>query len=83
MAAKEADEGFVLKLVDAVDEYVAYDSSDQRMQQFAEKLGEYEFLGIREIAGEATKAEDFIEFYPDEDALLKMVIELFYVPEGK
>ena len=66
-----------------MDEYVAYDSSNQRMQQFAEKLGEYEFLGIREIAGESQKAETFIEFYPDEDALLKMVIEMFYAPEGE
>lgn len=79
----EADDGFALKLVDAVDEYVAYDSSNQRMQQLAEKIGKYEFLGIQEIAGEAKKAEEFIEFYPDEDALLKMIVELFYVPEGE
>ena len=78
-ASAEADEGFLIKLVDKVDDYVVYDSSDLRMQKFAEKFGTYEFLGITNIEGEA-KTGEFMEFYPDEDALWKLVIEQFYVP---
>ena len=74
----EADEEFIIELVDAMDNYVVYDSSDQKMKQFAEKFDEYEFLGIREIEGESTLGEEFIEFYPDEDSVWEIVIELFY-----
>lgn len=83
LACNTADGEFALKLVDAVSEYVAYDSTNQRMQQFAEKLGEYEFLGIRELPGESQKTEEFMEFYPDEEALLELVVEVFYVPQDK
>lgn len=73
-----ADDEFVIKLVDTVDDYLVYDSSDHRMQKFAEKFDEYEFLGIREIRGESKLGEKFIEFYPDQDSILEIVIDLFY-----
>lgn len=73
-----ADDEFVIKLVDTVDRYLVYDSSDHRMQKFAEKFDEYEFLGIREIRGESKLGERFIEFYPDQDSILEIVIDLFY-----
>lgn len=79
-SAKEADEMFLVKLVDAVDDHVAYDSSDKKMQAFAEKFEAYEFLGITDIQGEA-KIGEFYEFYPNEDALWELVIEQFYVPK--
>lgn len=78
----ESDEGFVVTLGEAVDKYVAYDSSSQRMQKYAEKLKSYEFLGIVEIEGETKMGEEFVEFYPNEDLLLKLVIDLFYQPKG-
>jgi hypothetical protein len=64
-----------------MDKYVAYDSSDQKMQQFAEKFEEYEFLGIREMEGENKMGEKFVEFYPDEAAIWEIVIDLFYIPK--
>ena len=76
VAAKDADDTFLIQLVDAVDDYVAYDSSDKKMQTFAEKFGAYEFLGITELQGEA-KTGEFLEFYPDEDKLWEMVIAMF------
>ena len=76
-----ADEAFVYDLVQMTDAYLVYDSSDQKMQKFAEKFGEYEFLGIREIEGESRPGAEFMEFYPDEDALWEVVTDLFYVPK--
>jgi len=76
-----ADEGFIVELVDAVDDYVVYDSSDQRMQQLIEKFDEYEFLGIRELEGESKLGEEFVEFYPNEESVRKTVIDLFYTPK--
>lgn len=77
----EADEKFIIKLVDTMDDYVVYDSSNQKMQNLAEKFNKYEFLGIREIEGESKLGEEFIEFYPDEASILNTVIELFYTPK--
>ena len=74
----ESDEEFTIKLVDAVDEYVVYDSSDQRMQMYADKMETYTYQGIHEIAGESKVGEEFMEFYPNQESLYTTVIELFY-----
>ena len=76
-----ADGEFAVRLVDAIDEYVVYDSSNQKMQKLAEKFDTYEFLGLTDIAGETKLGEEFVEFYPNEDALWEMVINLFYTPK--
>ena len=77
----QADEEFALDMVTTMDDYLVYDSSDQKMQKLAEKFGEYEFLGIRKIAGESEVGAEFMEFYPDEDAVWELVIDLFYTPK--
>ncbi len=78
----ETDGQFLVKTVETLDDYVVYDSSDQRMMKFAEKFEDYEFLGIRELEGESKLGEEFIEFYPDEDSLNALVIDLFYTPKN-
>ncbi len=80
-ASIEADDGFLVKLVDTMDDYVVYDSSDQKMLKFAEKFDDYDFLGIREIEGESKLGEEFIEFHPDEESVWEIVIDLFYTPK--
>lgn len=74
------DQSFIVNFVDAVDDYVVYDTSDQRMQQLMQKFDEYEFLGIRELEGESKLGDEFVEFYPYEDSVRKNVIDLFYTP---
>ena len=78
LACMETDNEFIVKLADKMDEYVVYDSSDQRMQKYAEKIEAYQFLGTREIEGESKVGEEFMEFYPNQDNLYKTVIDLFY-----
>ena len=75
------DESFIIELVDTMDDYVVYDSSEQKMQKLAEKFREYEFIGIQELKGENRIGEEFVEFYVDEDAALATVVELFCVPK--
>lgn len=77
------DESFIITLVDAIDDYVVYDSSDQKMQKFMEKFDDYEFLGIKELEGESRMGEEFVEFYADETAARRMVIDLFYQPKDE
>ncbi len=74
----EADNSFIVDFVDTIDEYVVYDSSNHKMQQFAEKFDDYDFLGIREIEGESKPGEEFMEFHPDENSIWDIVIDLFY-----
>ena len=76
-----ADDEFLVKLVETMDDYIVYDSSDQRMLDFAEKFDDYEFLGIQEIEGESKLGEEFVEFYPNEDYIWSLVIDLFYAPK--
>ena len=59
-------------------DYIVSDRSVNQLQDLAEKVNEYEFLGSKEIKGESKMGKEFIEFYPDEKALEKLVIELFY-----
>lgn len=77
----EADDEFLVKFVDTIDDYVVYDSSDQKMLKFAEKFDDYEFLGTKEIKGESKLGEEFVEFYPDEESIWDIVIDLFYTPK--
>lgn len=81
LACMDNDETFALKMLDTIGEYVVYDSSNFRMQKIAEKLDEYEFMGIRQIEGESKLGEEFMEFYADEDSIWEIVIELFYTPK--
>jgi anionic cell wall polymer biosynthesis LytR-Cps2A-Psr (LCP) family protein len=74
----DADPEFAIRLADAVDEYVVYDSTNYRMQEFMKKFQEYEFTGIKELQGETVVGEQFMEFYPDEVLLQQTVIDLFY-----
>lgn len=76
------DENFIIELVDTMDDYVIYDSSDQKMQMLAEKFQQYQFMGIQELKGETHVGEEFMEYYVDEDAALATVVELFYVPKN-
>lgn len=74
----EADDTFVVTLFDAVDEYVVFDSSNKKMQKFAENFKEYEFLGIKDLEGEFKTGEEFMEFYPNEKSIKEVVLDLFY-----
>ena len=74
----KSDDEFLVKLVDTMDDYVVYDSSDKKMLKFAEKFEDYEFLGIREIKGESKIGEEFMEFYADEESIQEIVMDLFY-----
>lgn len=77
----EADESFIVKMIDTMDEYVVYDSSNQKLQKIAEKINGYEFVGIKDIEGESKMGEEYIEFYPNEDFVQQLVIDLFYTPK--
>lgn len=79
----ETDEQFIIKAIEQIDKYFVYDSSNKKMQTLAKKFEDYEFLGIRDIEGESKVGEEFMEFYPDEDSLWELTLELFYTQNTK
>lgn len=76
----EADDSFVLKLYDAVADYLVTDCTVDELSDFSESLAEYTLTGFVSPEGENIKNE-YTEFYPDGDKLEQLVIDLFCAPE--
>lgn len=75
------DGEFSLKLAEKLGSFVAYDSTESRLQTFAKKFDQYTFLGVKEIEGTAEVGEEFMEFTPDEASLEQTVMDVFYKPK--
>lgn len=79
LAKMEANSTWGAKTVGEVWEYLTTDLLTGGISDMADILAKYERGEILTIEGE-TKTTDFVEFYPNEDALKKQVIELFFEP---
>lgn len=60
-------------------DYIVSDRSITQLRDIADKIKEFEYKGTMDIKGTAEMGEEYIEFYPDETALEKMIIETFYL----
>jgi LCP family protein required for cell wall assembly len=74
----EADESFVVEATLEMSDYIVSDRSVTQLQELARKFSEYEFIGIESIEGESVVGDEFMEFYADEDSILKIVVDKFY-----
>jgi len=75
------DQSFVNTLVGAVSPMVVTDMNKGAMANLTSRAVEYELLPILTIDGEAVQGNGgFMEFYPDEESLQKVVLEAFYAP---
>lgn len=72
------DEKFIVESSHKMSEYLISDRSVTQLQTLAEKMSEYEFLGIRNIQGELVRGEQYMEFHPSENSLKGITTELFY-----
>ena len=81
----ENDSEFLSDAVLKISDYMESDCSATRLQSIGKRLKSYEFVGLKEIEGEAKTVESddgaHIEFYPNEDKLMQMVVGLFYEKE--
>ena len=78
------DGGFILNALLQVNDYMVSDCTVEELSQIGESLGKDQISEIRTVEGEATVGEEFMEFYPDEQALQDLVMDVFYefVREG-
>ncbi|MBO5248089.1 MAG: LCP family protein [Clostridia bacterium] len=75
------DPDFIVNTSLSVSEYLVSDRSVTQLQELVRKFNEYEFTGIRSMEGESRLGAEFIEFYPKESSIKKIVAELFYTPK--
>lgn len=73
-------EDFMLDVLEAISPYMTSDCTANQLSKLYDCIELYKNNGIQTIEGDAVKGEEYMEFYPDEDALKQQVIRLFYTP---
>lgn len=76
----EADGEFILSALTQVNEHMNSDCTAQQLAQLAEDIRTLPMERISTLEGEAVQGTNFMEFYVDEEALQRLVIEDFYEP---
>jgi len=72
------DDGFISASLIEVNEQMGSDCTVQQLSELAESLQEYQMERLTVLEGEAVETEKYIEFYPDEEALQRLIVEEFY-----
>ena len=73
------DTAIISRLFDGLDPYVVTSMSRGKTLNMANKASPYQVQPMLTLAGEHTVGADgFIEFHPDEDALIQLVLDIFY-----
>lgn len=81
LKAKEkmnADAAFALDLIADLSYYMVADQNLNGLSTLSGYLADYEYLGKVSIEGETKMGEVYREFYPDQDALKQLVMDIFY-----
>ena len=76
----QEQDDFVSKAALAMTDYLVSDCSGNKLEGLMTRLAEQRLDTILSPDGRLVQGERFMEFYPDEDHLLQIVIECFYEP---
>lgn len=80
LSAKMAvDDTFLLDVINQTSLYMISDCTANQLSRMYEQWGFYVDGGIKTIEGEAKTGDEYMEFYPDEESLKQLVVDLFYV----
>lgn len=74
----DAEEGFIQRAALKMADYIVSDCSINKLESLLEKLTTYELAEIINIQGETVEGKEFMEFYPDEAFVEKIVVDCFY-----
>lgn len=80
---KLRDDNAVMQLVMDMSDYHYSDCTAEQLTEFANTLASNSHVTVHELAGEAVKGAQFIEFYADDEQIQQMILELFYTPLQK
>ncbi len=77
-ARVEADSEFIVEAYLKLADYIVTDRSENQLKDIADKLSSYELVETDSFEGEYKVGEKFMEFYPDEKSVNRIVFDLFY-----
>ncbi len=72
------DEEFIVKSTTKLFGYMVTNCTLNKLQSIASTISQYEYTKMYSMEGESKVGEEFMEFYPDKDALQDLLIEVFY-----
>jgi LCP family protein required for cell wall assembly len=72
------DEDFIMNTSLEIADHMVTDCTTAQLERIYETVNTYQTTEIRTIEGESVKGDNFMEFYADEDALQRLVLDLFY-----
>lgn len=78
--AAQQDEDFIIETTIEMSDYLVSDYTIEQLQDLLTCLSEYDFVEIKTIDGDNIIGEDYIEFYPNEDSVEEVILELLYSP---
>ena len=81
-SAIASDPMFGLDLITSLSDQMLSDCTATQLSDLLNAIDEYEFIGIDTIKGESMVGDsEHMEFYADEDALQRQIIDIFYDPK--
>ncbi len=72
------DDSFIASTALKMTDYLVSDCSGNRLEALLNRLSEYDINTVLDISGNSVVGEEFMEFYPDEDSVMNIVVECFY-----
>lgn len=81
MERRDESESAVMEIYDAIEPYIVTNMNRGRLVNLANLAQRFSILPIIEIEGENIVGDSGLyEFYPDEDALMRIILDTFYDP---
>lgn len=77
----KGNENFVISTYEKVAPYIVSDLPISTLSGMIERYENYEITQILSLEGENVLGEQFYEFYPDEEKLEELTLNLFYAPK--
>ena len=78
----QGSDTFLLKTYDQAAPYLVSDLPVNTLVAMMERCEGYEIGDTISLTGENRLGEEYYEFYPEEEALEDLILELFYAPKG-
>ncbi len=73
----KSNDAFAVEATLKLSDYLISDRSATQLQDMMKKFSDYDFAEISTLKGENKVGEKYMEFYPNEDEIRKLVVELF------
>ena len=72
------DDAFLSRAVLQLADHLVSDCSGNKLELMLQRVSEYEIGEIYDIDGETRMGEEFLEFHPDRESVMEIVIDCFY-----